>query len=101
MLGNESKAGIKARFGHPNICSTALGTYLGRYRNFRRSAGKVMADLHLDLSAARSPKGNLYDYILTLAETNPDMFGASIAFNAGDEIIKKVNDNGTKRSVPH
>jgi len=99
MLGNESKAGIKARFGHPNICSTALGTYLGRYRNFRRSAGKVMADLHLDLSAARSPKGNLYDYILTLAETNPDMFGASIAFNAGDEIIRKVNDNGTEKEL--
>jgi hypothetical protein len=83
QLGNDNKAGIKARFGHPNICSTALGTYLGRYKNFRREDNSAVADLFLDQSASKSPNGNLFDYVLGLAESNPDMFGASIAFKAG------------------
>lgn len=82
-FGNENPAGIKARFGHPNICSTALGSYLGRFKNFRMIEDRALADLHLDKSSQKSPKGNLYDYIFDLAESNPDMFGASIAFKMG------------------
>jgi hypothetical protein len=93
-LGNERSAGIKARFGHPNICSTALGTYLGRYKNFRKIDDKVVADLFLDASAKTSPKGNLYDYVLNLAKTNPDMFGASISFKRGDSTFETIQVNG-------
>jgi hypothetical protein len=94
FLGNESSAGVKARFGHPNICSTALGTYLGRYKNFRKESNKAVADLFLDPSSKKSPKGNLYDYVLDLAESNPDMFGASIAFKMGKTITKLEFQNG-------
>jgi len=97
-LGNERTAGIKARFGHPNICSTALGTYLGRYTNFRRLDNKVLADLHLDDSAKSSPKGNLYDYVLQLAKTNPDMFGASISFKKGDSTFEKFDADGKEQT---
>ncbi len=83
-LASKHKAGIKARFGHPNICATALGTYLGRYKNYRRVGDQVLADLHLDDSAKKSPNGNLYEYVLDMAENNPDMFGASIAFKQGE-----------------
>jgi hypothetical protein len=93
-FGNQNPAGIKARFGHPNICSTALGSYLGRFKNFRLAEDKVIADLHLDKSSQKSPKGNLYDYIFDLAESNPDMFGASIAFKLGKVNTKLETVDG-------
>ncbi len=106
-LAAERPAGIKARFGHPNICATALGTYLGRFKNFRGidsplisrgdAEGRgVLADLHLDPSAKKSPKGNLYEYVLDMAENNPDMFGASIAFKKGETIKTFSEENGKK-----
>lgn len=83
ILGNQSSKGIKARFGHPNMCSTALGTYIGRYKNFHKINSNVLADLYLDKTSKISPNGNLYDYILELAASNPDSFGSSIAFKCG------------------
>jgi polyhydroxyalkanoate synthesis regulator phasin len=82
-LANEHTPGIKARFGHPNMCSTALGTYLGRFKNYRREGDKVLADLYLDPVSKKAPSGNLYEYVLDMALSNPDMFGASIAFKLG------------------
>jgi hypothetical protein len=94
LLATDHQTGIKARFGHPNICATALGTYLGRYKNYRRKGDEVLADLHLDDSAKKSPKGNLYDYVLDMAENNPDMFGASIAFKRGKDKIELSEVDG-------
>ena len=94
VLGNQRSAGVKARFGHPNICATALGTYLGRYKNFRRQGDKVLADLHLDSSSKTSPKGNLYEYTIRLAATNPDMFGASISFKRGVSTFETFSKDG-------
>ncbi len=79
-LGNAKPKGIKARFGHPNMCTSAFGTYIGRFKNFMAEGDKVTADLYLDPICRTSPSGNLYDYILTMAAKNPDMFGASMAF---------------------
>jgi hypothetical protein len=85
--------GIKARFGHPNMCSTALGTYLGRFHNYSYAGDKVVADLRLDDTAKNTPNGNLHDYILDMAEKNPDMFGASIAFESSDfEEVEETVD---------
>ena len=82
-FGNAREKGVKARFGHPNMCSSAFGTYIGRFRNFKAEEGSVHADLHLDEICKDSPSGNLYDYIIKMAKNNPDMFGASIAFVPG------------------
>jgi len=79
-LGNAKENGVKARFGHPNMCSSAMGTYIGRFKNFSLDGEKVTGDLHLDTVCRSSPGGNLYDYIITMAKKNPDMFGASMAF---------------------
>ena len=88
-FGNERKQGLKARFGHPNMCSTALGTFLGRYKNFRKEtttrddgseAVAAVADMFMSNEAKETPNGNLYDYVLGLAENEPDMFGTSIVF---------------------
>ena len=86
-LGNEKENGIKARFGHPNMCSSSFGTYIGRFKNFKVEGDKVFGDLHLDEVCKESPSGNLYAYILKMARNNPDMFGASIAFIPGEPVI--------------
>lgn len=100
LLGNQAAKGIKARYGHPNMCSTALGTYIGRYHNFRKVDNNVIADLHLDKTAKISPNGNLYDYILQLAATNPDMFGSSIAFKGGEvTTLTEAIENSPKTTI--
>jgi len=82
-LGNAKEKGIKARFGHPNMCSSSFGSYIGRFRNFTVEGESVFGDLFLDEVCRESPSGNLYDYIMKMAKDNPDMFGASIAFIPG------------------
>jgi len=89
-------AGIKARFGHPNMCSQALGTYLGRFKNYSYSGDLVKADLHLDDTAKNTPSGDLYSYVLDMAEKNPDMFGASIVFEIGESIFLEEEVDGEK-----
>ena len=46
-IGNEAD-GIKSRFGHPNMCSTSFGSFIGRYKNFNIQNKNVYADLYLD-----------------------------------------------------
>jgi len=79
-LGNQQSQGVKAHFGHPNMCSTALGTYIGRYKgfNYSESDRTVYANLELDEVCKKSPNGNYYEYIIEMAEKNPDMFGNSV-----------------------
>jgi hypothetical protein len=89
-------AGIKARFGHPNMCATALGTYLGRFKNFSYANNKVNADLYLDTTARNAPGGDLYSYVLDMAERNPDMFGASIVFEIAESVFLIEDMDGTK-----
>ncbi len=80
--GNAQTQGVKSRFGHPSMCATSLGSYIGRYKNFRVENGNCFADLHLDpLSKKTQVEGKgifMYDYIMDMAERNPDMFGNSI-----------------------
>ena len=81
-------AGVKVRFGHPAMCSDALGTYLGRATNFRcvevtrkesgEKAAGVVADVALDAHADRT------QWILDMSESAPDTFGMSIVFTYGD-----------------
>lgn len=106
-FGKEHGPGVKARFGHPNMCATSLGTYIGRYKNYRTQIEAIqdkdtrhhsIADLHLDETAKNLPQlGNAWDYILNLALSSPDMFGNSIVFTPGEEekVITK-NDDGTE-----
>lgn len=89
-LGNEIEQGVKARFGHPNMCSDALGTYIGRFKNFRVIEDKAYADLHMDEVAKKSPKGDLYSYVFGMARNNADMFGNSIVFRAGESRFEEV-----------
>lgn len=93
-LGNAQPKGVKSRFGHPAMSDDALGTELGRFKNFRLQGESAVADLHLGSYAAKSPKGDLREYILTMAEEDPEMFGNSIVFIPGRKYT--VNEEGEK-----
>jgi hypothetical protein len=92
-FGNEKTHGLKARFGHPNMCSTALGTFLGRFKNFSVVDDQVIADLFLSNSAKETPNGDLHAYVLHMAEENPDMFGTSIVFTPGKAYVRDEEGN--------
>jgi len=95
-FGNKAKAGIKSRFGHPNMSSTALGTFLGRVRNFRRDGDIVRADLHIDKTAFDTPDGDLAGYVINLAESDPEMFGASMVIYWEEEKREGLDANGNE-----
>jgi len=93
-LAKEKTGGLKARFGHPNMCSTAMGTFLGRWKNFRVDGDQARADLYLSNASKDTPSGNLRDYVLKMASEESDMFGTSIVFSAGSEYQR--NDENEK-----
>lgn len=77
---NAAPNGLKARFTHPSLSSDGLGTTLGRWHSARLDGDVVRADLHLLPAAAEAPDGNLAEYVLALAEQDPEAFGTSIVF---------------------
>jgi hypothetical protein len=100
-FGNEKRDGIKSRFNHPAMSSGALGTYLGKFRNFRVDGTATYADLHLDESAKSTPSGNLYEYVLNLAESAPDAFGNSISFQDDGNMYVKNRETGEKHALEY
>lgn len=78
LAGNVAQNGLKSRFGHPMMSSEALGTFLGRAKNFQKDGDLVRADLHIDESAYKTPDGDLAGYVMDLAESDPEAFGASV-----------------------
>lgn len=86
--------GLKSRFGHPNMSTTALGTFLGRVKNFYRDGNIARADLYISRTAYDTPEGDLASYVLDLAEKDPEAFGTSVVL--GDyELVFRINTDGT------
>lgn len=92
--GKRSKVGLKARFGHPNMCNESLGTYIGRFKNFKISddESQVYADLHIAKSSHNTPHGDLGQYIVDLAKDDPEAFGTSIVFNPGESYYEEDDE---------
>jgi len=68
---------------HPGLCTDGMGKYLGRARGFtidEENPSIVRANLTISKSASKSPSGDLGEYVMTLAEEDPEAFGASIVF---------------------
>lgn len=94
LLINAAPNGIKSRFTHPGLSEHGLGKFLGRMKNGRVDAlGNAIADLHLSKTAASSPAGNLRDYVIDLAEEDPEAFGVSVVIQT-DTVW--VLDDGTE-----
>jgi hypothetical protein len=94
-FGNQAKMGLKSRFGHPNMSTEALGTFIGRAKNFRKDGDIVRADLFIDETAYKTPNGDLATYVMDLAETDPDAFGSSLVFDANFEY--RLEKDGTRK----
>ena len=97
--------GVKVRYGHPAMCSDAIGTELGRAKNFRvvdfdrvidgktvKCAG-VVADIHLLKSAHAAPQGDIAKHVLETAKEDPGQFGQSIVFTYADWVVKDKDGN--------
>ena len=88
--------GLKSRFGHPNMSGNALGTFLGRAKNFYRDGNVARADLYISKTAYSTPEGDLGSYVLGLAEKDPQAFGTSVVL--GDKTLEfKTNPDGSKK----
>jgi hypothetical protein len=79
---NEAEHGLKCRLGHPNECGgdDPIHTFVGTIENARFKDGRAIADLYLSEAAKKSPKGDLHNYVLSLAKEHPKQFGMSIVF---------------------
>lgn len=87
-LGNANPNGIKVRFGHPSMCSPALGTFLGVRKNFRRDGEYVRADLHMSKAADHEKA----EHVLKMAEFEPAHIGNSVVINA--ELERRLDADG-------
>lgn len=87
-LGNAQPNGVKVRFGHPSMCTPALGTFLGVRKNFRRDGDFVRADLHMSKAADMSKA----EHVLKMAEFEPAHIGNSVVINA--ELEQRLDADG-------
>lgn len=98
----EERGYIKARFGHPTMCNNSLGSYIGRYKNFRVEDEKLFGDLYLDeIAKDTNVEGRgitMYDYIMRMAQGNSDMFGNSIVILA-NYVIEEYEEDGEKKEA--
>jgi hypothetical protein len=83
-LGSQSEVGFKARFDHPNACTSAMGTQLGRLKNFKLKGGKAVADLHIGEFTKDAPGGDMGKWLLSVAAEDPDQVGFSIVFSQAE-----------------
>ena len=92
--------GLKVRYGHPAMCSDAIGTELARAKNFRvvdvarevdgKSvvAAGVIADVFMLKAAHSAPQGDIVKHVMETAAEDPKMFGQSIVFTYADWVVK-------------
>lgn len=92
--------GLKSRFGHPSMSEDAIGTEVGRFRNFRTRTvdGNVetYADLHLlSENVLKNSKfgADIGEWIINMAIEAPDMFGNSIVFRSGGTESREVENS--------
>lgn len=78
-MASRSANGLKARFTHPNMSADGMGSYLGRWKNLRIDGSTLRGDLHIADAAFTSPQGDLGNYVMDLAESDPESFGVSLA----------------------
>lgn len=73
--------GVRARFTHPNMSSDGIARKLGRAKLTAQDGDILRGDLHFSKQSHTTPDGDLAEYVIGLAEEDPEMFGASIAFD--------------------
>jgi len=77
---NARPQGVKSRFTHPGLSSDGLGKFLGRAKNATIDGDVVRADIHFSEMAHKTPDGDLAEYVMGLADEDPEAFGTSIVY---------------------
>jgi hypothetical protein len=105
-LGNKADNGLKSRLGHPTMSDDGIGKFLGRSRELRMSVATdartnkrvdaVRANLYFDPTAKNTPHGNLADYVMGLAESDPGAFSSSLVLSVEEEF--RLNKDGTEKA---
>lgn len=90
-LARSNGKGAKARFTHPGLSADGLGKMLGRVDNPRIEGDVLRGDLHIMEAAHNTPDGDLAEYVLDLAEQDPEAFGTSIVFKPNHGAANKFN----------
>jgi hypothetical protein len=99
-LSTRSPNGLKARFTHPNMSADGMGSYLGRWKNLRIEGNTLRGDLHIADAAFTSPQGDLGNYVMDLAESDPEAFGVSLATKLDSADLQAFQaSNDTKRKT--
>jgi hypothetical protein len=80
-LINYRRYGIKSRFTHPSMSGDGLGKHVARVMDASIEGDQVFADQHFLGSAHKAPDGDLAEYLMSLAEEDPESYGLSIAFS--------------------
>jgi len=97
--------GAKARYDHPDACFSSMGDQLGRLKNFRREGNKAVADLHIGEYTKKSPKGDVGEHVLAMANEDPDIVGMSIVFTTDEpemfEAGEGEDENDLRFKLPH
>ena len=109
VAGNATgDVGVKIRYGHPAMCSDAIGTELGRAKNFRvvdldrsrsvdgedvsaKGVAGVLADVYILKSAHAAPQGDIAKHVMETAAEDPKQFGQSIVFTYADWVVKDAD----------
>ena len=97
-FGN-AKNGVKMRFGHPVMSSTALGTLIGFATNFEKvphpekaETWTAKCDVHLSPTAEKG-EWDRRAYIVDMAEQHPDAFALSISAPRADKAWRDPEEN--------
>lgn len=78
------KGFFRQRFGHPGISENAAGKQVAQAHNFTIKNGNLIHDSKLLESSRKSPAfaQDPIDFLLTVAEKEPSMFGESVVIDA-------------------
>ncbi len=85
---NAKPKGVKSRLTHPGLTDCGgrdgIETTLGRVSNARVEGDKVRADLALGRFSAFTPAGDLRQFVMAIAEEDPELIGMSIVFDPAE-----------------
>lgn len=94
-LMSANQGGTRSNFTHANMSNDGLGKHLGRVHaptistaidaRTGKEVRAVRGDLHFDQSAYKTPHGNLADYVMSLAESDPAALSSSLVVKVDEE----------------
>jgi len=70
-----------------------MGLHLGRAKDFRLDGSTVRTDIHFANAAAISPKGDIANYVMTLAEEDSESLGMSVATILDRSAMIELSDD--------